>query len=964
VDFGLLGPLLVRDGATQVPVSARRQRVLLATLLLSPDRVVSLETLAETLWDGRPPAGARGALHSAVQRLRSTLGPAGSGLVHTKPPGYLITVGEGDLDVRTFGTLVAQGQAAAAAGRWEQAAGLLRDALELWRGEPLADVPSALLRSREVPRLEDQRLQALALRIDADLRLGRHRELVPELRQLVAAHPLRENFHAQLMLGLYRSGGSADALAAYQDVRRVLADELGVDPGPELRRLHQAILAGDPELLRVADGQPAGLAAVAPAREPAPPQTAPPQPVVSQPVAPQPVVPRQLPAAARHFAGRAEELRRLAGLLTDAAETSPAVAIAAIDGTAGVGKTTLAVHFAHQVADRFGDGQLYVNLRGFDPAGPPMTAAEAIRLFLDTLASPDATLPASLDAQAGLYRSLLAGKRMLLLLDNARDADQVRPLLPASSGCLVIVTSRSQLISLVAADGAYPVTLGVLSEDEARELLTQRLGSLRAASDPAAAGELIGLCAHLPLALSIAAARAASQPELSLAALAADLRDASGRLDALDAGDAAASVRAVFSWSYHQLDEGSARVFRLLGLHPGTGLRAAAAASLAGLPPREARRALGVLTRARLLAAAEPGRFAFHDLLTAYATERAEAEDTETERREAFGRMLDYYLHTAYSAALITNPTRMAIKLEAPRPGITLEQFSDSSQAMAWFEAERPALLAVTAAALEAGFDRYAWQIPWAMSVFLDLRGYWHDQVAAEQIAIAAAQRLGDLAGLAEAHRSYGMACGDLGWYADAYPHLEQALSLCAETGDQRGQAYAHASLGITLSNEGRDREALAHASQSAELFTALGYRPGLASALNHVGWMQAKLGNYDEALRSCHQALDMLATLDNRRMEAATLDSIGYAHYHLGHQAEAVEYFHRAVTLLRELGDRRNIAETLSHVGDAHRAAGHPAEARAAWEESLTVLAELHRTDDWQVRAKLSELDAEMPVL
>ena len=946
-------------------MSARRQRVLLATLLLSPDRVVSLETLAETLWDGRPPAGARGALHSAVQRLRSTLGPAGSGLVHTKPPGYLITVGQGDLDVRTFGALVAQGQAAAAAGRWEQAAGLLRDALELWRGEPLADVPSALLRSREVPRLEDQRLQALALRIDADLRLGRHREVVPELRQLIAAHPLRENFHAQLMLGLYRSGGSADALAAYQDVRRVLADELGVDPGPELRRLHQAILAGDPELLRVADGQPpATLAAAAPPREPAPPQTAPPQPVVSQPVAPQPVVPRQLPAAARHFAGRADELRRLAGLLTDAAQTSSAVAIAAIDGTAGVGKTTLAVHFAHLVADRFPDGQLYVNLRGFDPAGPPMTAAEAIRLFLDTLASPDATLPASLDAQAGLYRSLLAGKRMLLLLDNARDADQVRPLLPASSGCLVIVTSRSQLISLVAAEGAYPVPLDVLTEAEARELLVQRLGSYRAASDPAAAGELIGLCAHLPLALSIAAARAASQPELSLAALAADLRDASGRLDALDAGDAAASVRAVFSWSYRQLDEGTARVFRLLGLHPGTSIGIGAAISMVGLPTREARRSLGELTRARLLAPAQPGRLAFHDLLHAYATERAEAEDTPADRHEAFGRMLDHYLHTAYAASLIIHPTRTPITPGPARPGTAPEQFSDASQALAWFEAEWPALLALSTAALEAGFDRHAWQIPWALSRFLDLRGYWHDQTAADQIAITAAERLGDLAALAEAHRNYAMACGHLGWHAEAYQHLGQALSLAIQTGDQVEEAYTQGSYAITLGNEGRYREAFDHARQALDLFTALDLRAGRAGALNHVGWLHVLLGDYAEALRCCHEALDLVTTTGNRQVEAATLDSIGYAHYHLGHHAEAVDYFQRALALQRELGDRLGIAEVLSHVGEARRAAGQLAEARAAFEESLTVLAELHREDAWEVRAKLRELDAEKSAL
>ncbi len=946
MDFGLLGPLLVRDGLTQVPVPARRQRVLLAALLLSPDRVVSLDALAETLWDGAPPAGARGALHSTVQRLRSTLGPAGSGLVHTKAPGYLIEVGDGELDVRSFGSLVAQGQAAAAAGRWDQAAGLLRQALGLWRGEPLADVPSTLLRTREVPPLEDRRLHALALRIDADLWLGRDSELVPELRALVAAHPLQEKFHAQLMLGLYRSGQPADALSAYQDVRRMLADELGVDPGPELRRLHQAILAGDPELLRPPGA--AGSVGQAARRD-------------REPLH-EPVVPRQLPTATRYFAGRAGELSRLAAPLADAAEASAAVTIVTIDGTAGVGKTTLAVHFAHQVAERFRDGQLYVNLRGFDPAGPPMPTAEAIRLFLDTLTSPGAALPASLDAQAGLYRSLLAGKRMLLLLDNARDADQVRPLLPASPGCLVIVTSRSQLISLVAAEGAYPVTLDVLTEAEARELLTQRLGQHRAASDPAAAGELIRLCDHLPLALSIAAARAASQPEFPLAALAADLRDAGGRLDALDPGDTAASVRAVFSWSYHQLDARSARVFRLLGLHPGTAIGAGAAASMAGLPPREARDALGELTRARLLAAAEHGRIAFHDLLRAYATERAEAQDTEAERREAFGRMLDHYLHTAYAAALLVHPTRTPITPEPPRPGTVPEQFADASQALAWFEAERPALLAVTAAAADAGFDRHAWQIAWALTRFLDLRGYWHDDVAAGRIGIVAAERLGELEGLAEAHRNYGVACGHLGRHAEAYQHLDEALRRYVEMGSRVGEAYAHSALSVTLGNEGREHEALGHARQALDLFTALDLPAGRASALNHVGWTLIQLGDYHEALRCCHEALELLAVVGNRQMEAATLDSIGYAQFHLGHHAEAVEYFQRSLAVNRTLGDRLGLAEVLSHVGDARRAAGQLPEARAAWEEALAVLAELHRSDAWQVRAKLSELGAEPP--
>ena len=524
MDFGLLGPLVVRDGTRYVPVSAPRQRVLLAALLLRAGRVVGLDALAEVLWEGQPPAGARGALHSAVQRLRSTLGPSGAGLVETRPPGYLIRVDDGEFDVREFSVLAARGHAAAATGTWAQAARLLREALGLWRGDPLADVPSQLLRDREAAPIEDQRRQALAARIDADLHLGRHGEVVAELRQLVTAHPLQEQFHAQLMLSLYRSGRPADALAAYQDVRRVLAGELGIDPGPELRLLHQRILAADSELL----------------------------------------------------------------------------------------------------------------------------------------------LPAGLDAQAGLYRSLLAGQRMLVLLDNARDVDQVRPLLPAGAGCLVIVTSRSQLTSLVAAEGAAPLTLGVLTEAEARELLSRCLGPERVAGEPSAAGEVIQLCARLPLALSIAAARTASQPGLSLAALTADLRDARRRLDALDAGHAAANVRAVLSWSYHQLDAPAARLFRLLGLHPGPDISAAAAASLAALPLDEGRRRLGELTRAHLLAEHPGGRFWCHDLLRAYAAELTQLADSAAGRRAATGRMLDHYLHTAHSAALRLHPP--AGRSRWPRP--------------------------------------------------------------------------------------------------------------------------------------------------------------------------------------------------------------------------------------------------------------------------------------------------------
>jgi tetratricopeptide (TPR) repeat protein len=549
-----------------------------------------------------------------------------------------------------------------------------------------------------------------------------------------------------------------------------------------------------------------------------------------------PVVPRQLPVAARHFAGRAGALTALAGLAAEAGGTdgaSRAMVIAVIEGTAGIGKTALAVHFAHQAAGDFPDGQLYVNLRGFDPAGPPMTPGEAIRIFLDALGVPAAQLPASLDAQTGLYRSLLAGRRMLVLLDNARGVGQVRPLLPASPGCLVLVTSRSQLTGLAAAEGARPMALDLLTGGEAHELLAARLGDERLAAEPAAVQELIGLCARLPLALAIAAARAASQPALPLAALAAKLRDAGGRLDALDVGDTAASVRAVFSWSYQQLDAAAARMFQLLGLHPGPGIGVPAAASLAALPPRQARAVLAGLTRAHLLAEPAPGRFAFHDLLRAYATERARADEGEAERHAAVHRMLDHYLHTACPAALLIHPTSRTITLPPPQPGVEPQRLGDIGQAQAWFEAERQVLMAAATQALEEGLYTHAWQIAWALGRFLDLLGHWDDWVAAEQIALTATQRLGDRAAHAFAHWQFGYAHTRLGHHEDAHAHLERALSIYTELGDGAGAAEAHISLGVMLEEQGRDADALGHTRQALELFTAADDRAGQALALN-----------------------------------------------------------------------------------------------------------------------------------
>src|SRR5262249_40894759 len=454
-------------------------------------------------------------------------------------------------------------------------------------------------------------------------------------------------------------------------------------------------------------------------------------------------VPRQLPKAPVAFTGRVRELDRLNEALTavlDPAEPADervgVVVISAIAGTAGVGKTALAVHWAHQVADRFPDGQLYVNLRGFDQVGAVMGYAEAGRGFRDALGVPVAGIPVGVDAQAALYRSVLAGRRMLVVLDNARDPGQVRPLLPAAPGCLVLVTSRNQLCGLVAADGARLLTLDLLTRAEARTLLARRLGPDRTAAEPDAVEEIITRCARLPLALAVVAARAATHPRFPLHALTADLRGVHDRLDALDGGDLATDVRAVFSWSYQALGGGAARLFRLLGLHPGPDISTPApvtpppaAASLAARPAPGARALLAELARANLVVEHAPGRHTSHDLLRVYASQLAQTIDSDGERRAATGRMLDHYLHTAYAADRMLYPARDPIMLAPLRPGVTPEQPADHQQALAWFTAEHPALLAAVEYAGATGWDTHTWQLAWTLWTFLHWQGHWHDQV-------------------------------------------------------------------------------------------------------------------------------------------------------------------------------------------------------------------------------------------
>jgi tetratricopeptide (TPR) repeat protein len=659
------------------------------------------------------------------------------------------------------------------------------------------------------------------------------------------------------------------------------------------------------------------------------------------------------------FAGRADELARLDGVLASGGQEQTAVAVCVVTGVAGVGKTALAVHWAHRVANRFPDGQLYVNLRGFDPGGSAMQPAEALRGCLDALGVPPQRVPADVGTQAALYRSLLAGRRMLVLLDNARDAEQVRPLLPGSPRCLVVVTSRDTLRGVLVAVGAQVVALDPPSAGEARELLAKRLGGDRVASEPRAVEQIVDRCARLPLALSVVAARAAANAAFPLGALAHELRDAHRDLGVFAGGDPATDVRAVFSWSYRALGAEAARLFRALALHPGPDVAAPAAASLAAVPTGQARRLLAVLAGAHLVTEPAPGRYAFHDLLRAYATELAHAADSEVDRRIAQERLLDHYLHTAHRAVVLLYPEGDPITLAPPRPGVTPEDLAGHESALAWLAAEQPAPLATVDQAVRSGFAMHAWQLAWALAESLRRRGHRHGLAACQRAALEAAQRLADSARQAHAHRQLGGAYTELGRYTDAHAHLRQALDRFGELADGAGQAQAHQGLARVFAHQGRHRDALGHAEKALELYQAAGHRWGQACALNNIGWDHVLLGDPRRALVYCGQALALHREIGDRAGEAATLDSLGYAHHHLRDYRQATARYEQAVSLYRELGDRHGEADTLTRLGDTHQAVGDTDATEHAWLRALTILDELGHPDADHLHAKLQHLTA-----
>lgn len=915
--FGLLGSLQVLSETDQViAVPAAKQRIILAALLLSADKIVSVDQLADALWGTAGPPNAAATVRTYVMRLRHVLGRPGARITG-QPPGYLVDIrSPGEFDVAEVGLLRSAALGAAEAGQWDRVSVLLRSALGMWRGAPLVDVPSDALYRSELPQLAELRLQLIETRVDADLHLGRSGEMVAELQSLVAEHPLREHFAAQLMLACYRNGRQGDSLQVYADVRTGLVRELGIEPGPELREMHCRILDADAGLFAL---RPALVTArLASAVQESRPLSARAPHVTGRAAelplgAPEPVVPRQLPAGVRRLTARTAELLALDALADEVARTAQTAVISVIAGTAGAGKTALAVHWARRAAERFPDGQLFVDLRGFDPAGQLVSPAEALRGFLDALHARPDQIPNGADAQAALYRSLVAGKRMLIVLDNARDAEQVRPLVPGSAQCLVIVTSRCQLAGLAGSD-ARLLNLDVLTTPDAVGLLADRIGEGRVRGEPEATAELARLCAGLPLALVVAAARAAAHPSFPLAALAAELRDARTRLDLLAADEPAMDVRAVLSWSCRELSDAAARMFWLLGLQPGSDISAPAAANLAGIALARARQLLAELTAANLLTEHCPGRFGFHDLLRAYARELA-ACDGEDERRAALTGLFDYYLGTAAAAMDVLFP---AERHRRPRilPPAIVSPLAGAAVAMAWLETELANLVTFAAYAARRGWPGHATRLSATLPRYLAGAGHLSEATAIHMHALGAAHTIGDRAAEASALSNLSQLDLHRGHGQQAASRLGQALTLFHEIGDLAGEARALHNLATVEAQEGRYRQAGEHHQRALRLYLAAGNQTGAARALHGLSNIDLLVGRYQLADDHLKRALDLCRETGDQVNEAYVLANLGDLNLRLGRHSRATSHLAQALSLFREAGDRTGEAFALTHLG------------------------------------------------
>jgi DNA-binding SARP family transcriptional activator/Tfp pilus assembly protein PilF len=908
----VLGPLEVCANGRSVDVGGPRLRALVALLTAEVGRVVSVGTLVNALWSMDAPPDARRTARTYVSRIRSRLASAfdGDELITTHAAGYRLRLSADFVDATRFERLAALGRGELAAGRPASAIDRLSAGLALWRGDAYGEFAHVSALRAEAVRLRQIWLTATEDHIDAQLATGAGDTLVGQLMELTDQYPGHDRLWEQLMIALYRAGRQPEALEAFLRARTALVELAGVDLSARLVEVHRRILDHDPALQGPRSSGPRI----------------------------QHFRPAQLPADVAGFTGRNRELDVLDAA---AAEQPTTVVVYGMSGTAGVGKTALAVHWAHRARPVFPDGQLYVNLRGFDPEGVVLDPAAAMRGFLDAFGVPPANIPSSLEAQSALYRTLLADRRVLVVLDNARDAEHARPLLPGAPGSLALVTSRNQLTSLAVTEGAHLLTLDVLNAVETQALLTNRLGVRRVLAEPAAVAEIVARCAGLPLALAIVAARAAAQPHLPLSGFAEELRESCRRLDFLDGGDPATQIRAVFSWSYRALSPAAAGLFRQLAVHPGPDIAEPATAGLAGLPLHRIRPLLAELVRGCLLTQHAPGRYIFHDLLRDFATELALTDDGE-EARLAYRRMFDHYLYTARAADTVLTPQHRPMALPAAEPHSAPESLPSHDAAAAWFSAERAILVRL----VQHASDTQAWQLAASLTTFLDRNGYWRQLAEVQTTALAGAERQGDPAGQASAHRSLGLAEDRLGRLDSAREHYARALDLFAALGDDAGVARTRQHLARMSSAEGDYQRARHHAQHSLAHYQAINDQAGRSAALNQLGWCSAQLGHYEEARENCAQALPLAQEIGDINGQAHIWDSLGYIHHHLNQHAQAIDCYRHALDMFRLSGVRRSEATTLASLGETQYTAGDRETAGHTWRQALDIIAELDLPD------------------